>query len=560
MVSDDFAGINVALPTEMILPQLATGRVTLSFGDLRSALPKVFAGGKEHDSAKVPLPLEEILAHLNPAALERSGGRKMPEIPKEIVSPFAGRGKGLKIADTTKPTPAAAMAPQADALPSLSSVIKSARTPAVAGKGQQGGGAPTIPSAPSKPPVQPSIPASSPTREIPPQGLPAVAKQASPPTREPIKPATSKPIKPPTREPIKPTGLSVPPKSFGPVGASDSLRPGGQSLPNPVLPKSVEGRLGTAASMVGAHAPTPVPSGSAPAPGSSSANPSKAPVTVPLRVLCDGWPDEIRDEIQQTSIINAIVGIPYHLVEDGLKSGRLAFTWKEVRSWLQTDAQLAASEHEATKLDLPLRAVAPLFMHQNKLSPAQAKEKKLVPVDQEIPDLFHGAFNSGKPDGQVPDPAVTRPVDTNYYSWEERKEGSFEEEGDYAEARSAGTEFVARCATPNEVVSRAVALDGVVGAVVALPDGLSVANDVPEETNADTMAAFLPHLFAKVSQCTQELRMGELNNLNFTVGTTPWKIFKVNALYFAAFGAEAQPLPTAQLAALAAELDHNCSK
>ena len=49
--------------------------------------------------------------------------------------------------------------------------------------------------------------------------------------------------------------------------------------------------------------------------------------------------------------------------------------------------------------------------------------------------------------------------------------------------------------------------------------------------------------------------MGELNNLHFTVGNVPWKIFRVNAIFFAAFGRAGQPLPTAQLAALAGELD-----
>jgi len=36
----------------------------------------------------------------------------------------------------------------------------------------------------------------------------------------------------------------------------------------------------------------------------------------------------------------------------------------------------------------------------------------------------------------------------------------------------------------------------------------------------------------------------------------PWKIFRVNAIFFAAFGRAGEPLPTTQLAALAAELDH----
>jgi hypothetical protein len=50
--------------------------------------------------------------------------------------------------------------------------------------------------------------------------------------------------------------------------------------------------------------------------------------------------------------------------------------------------------------------------------------------------------------------------------------------------------------------------------------------------------------------------MGVLNNLNFTVGNVPWKIFRVNAVYFAAFGRAGEQLPSAQLAHLAAELDH----
>ena len=54
--------------------------------------------------------------------------------------------------------------------------------------------------------------------------------------------------------------------------------------------------------------------------------------------------------------------------------------------------------------------------------------------------------------------------------------------------------------------------------------------------------------------------MGELNNLNFTVGNVPWKIFRVNAIFFAAFGRAGEPLPTAQLAALAAELDRNSNR
>jgi predicted regulator of Ras-like GTPase activity (Roadblock/LC7/MglB family) len=90
--------------------------------------------------------------------------------------------------------------------------------------------------------------------------------------------------------------------------------------------------------------------------------------------------------------------------------------------------------------------------------------------------------------------------------------------------------------------------------VVALPDGLRVASQVPSDLNADTLAAFLPQIFDRVSQGTRELRMGSLNNFNFTVGNVPWRIYRVNAVYFAAFGSAGEALPGAKLALLAAEL------
>jgi predicted regulator of Ras-like GTPase activity (Roadblock/LC7/MglB family) len=201
-----------------------------------------------------------------------------------------------------------------------------------------------------------------------------------------------------------------------------------------------------------------------------------------------------------------------------------------------------------------------------------------VAVDENIPNLFFG-FPQGEsgaaaleeqqaapaepiapvvaeePEANfAPAAKPAGPLDTNFYVWNESTDAPQVDES--AEKKSApGTDFLSRYATPNEVVSRAAGLAGVAGALVALPDGLMVASKISADLNGDTLAAFLPHIFGKVSQCTKELRMGELNNLHFTVGNVPWKIFRVNAIFFAAFGHAGQPLPTAQLAALAGELD-----
>jgi predicted regulator of Ras-like GTPase activity (Roadblock/LC7/MglB family) len=149
-----------------------------------------------------------------------------------------------------------------------------------------------------------------------------------------------------------------------------------------------------------------------------------------------------------------------------------------------------------------------------------------------------------------------RPADTNYFVWKEAAEESEDPAASLKKGTNTpSTAFLNRYATPNEIVSKTAALDGVDGALIALPDGLLVASKIPNNMNADTIAAFLPQIFGRVSQCTRELRLGELNNLNFTVGNIPWKIFRVGSIYFAAFGRPGVPLPTAQLVGLAAELD-----
>jgi predicted regulator of Ras-like GTPase activity (Roadblock/LC7/MglB family) len=188
-------------------------------------------------------------------------------------------------------------------------------------------------------------------------------------------------------------------------------------------------------------------------------------------------------------------------------------------------------------------------------------------VTEEIPDMFFGATS---PAGASPAPstplapvalppplvpsavaaAVPR-TDTNFILRSIKPPMS-----DSEFVRKGGTDFRSRSTSPAEIVTRAMELPGVAGALITLADGLKVAGQVPADLNGDTFAAFIPQIFARVNQGSRELRMGDLNNLSFTVGSVPWKIFRVNAVYFAAFGRKNEPLPGAPLAALAVELDH----
>lgn len=314
-------------------------------------------------------------------------------------------------------------------------------------------------------------------------------------------------------------------------------------------------------------------------------------LNVPLKFLSESWPEALRTEIMQLNLTEVQVALPMRFVEPALKQGKVVYSWKVLRSWIRPAILPTVSAHDGMMLELPLRVLAPLFVSRQKQASAGRSK---VEIDENIPNLFFG-FPQGEsgadtlaeqeppaPAPQVPQavqpapvaaqpvPAAASPshesnflpakkqnkvVDTNFYVWNESGDTAQVDETEFKRKPSIGTDFLTRYATPNEVVSRAAALDGVAGALVALPDGLMVASKLSPDLNGDTLAAFLPHIFGKVSGCTKELRMGELNNLHFTVGNVPWKIFRVNAIFFAAFGRAGQPLPTGQLAALAGELD-----
>jgi predicted regulator of Ras-like GTPase activity (Roadblock/LC7/MglB family) len=302
--------------------------------------------------------------------------------------------------------------------------------------------------------------------------------------------------------------------------------------------------------MSSAPAPTPA----TPPPAAARPAPAQPTLFAALGDLCEHWPEALKDEILRSPLARANVPLDGSVILPGLKRGRLVMTWKQMRLLAQPGS--AVSPNDNLELELPLKVIAPLFLAAQK-NPTRLQSKAAVSSD--IPDLFFGfpqpAAAPVAPAAPLlavvpplPRPPEPRPQDTNYFVQSEK--GEIPQAGEAPQ-----TDFMNRQTHPKEVVARAAALAGVAGAVVAMQDGLRVASQIPAELNPDTLAAFLPQIFERVNQSTRELRMGALNNLNFTVGNVPWKIFRVNAVYFAAFGRSGEQLPSAQLAQLAAELD-----
>jgi len=484
------AGATMIVSVEKVLSQLAHGSVKISFGELRHAAPSLFANsGGENDSRPVTLPLNEILARLNPALLARHATQKKVEVADDVAGPFDGRGKDVFFSTVPlKPAPVSVPTP------------------------------PPRTNAPVSWPVVPPHPVAA---------QPAFASRGITPMR--------------AAAPAAPTN-----------GSSASHN--GNSRINSVAPVPP---------VTPAAHPTIVPEH------------AETTLSAPLAALAEEWPEALRLEITQTNLTNALVALPIHLVEPALKRGRVIFSWRYVRSWIRP-APPGVSIHDGIELELPLKVIAPLFFGRQKTVAKLQRKTTLAP---EIPDLFFGfpqpqsspettvlrremaapkpetARYMPKPADIKPADANIRPADTNFYIWNDTSDTVRVEEVEAKRPATPPTDFTSRRAMPKDVVARAVALPGVAGALVALQDGLKVASQVPADLNADTLAAFLPQIFDKLGQSTRELRMGALNNVNFTVGNVPWKIYRVNAVYFAAFGRAGEALPTSQLAPLAAELD-----
>jgi predicted regulator of Ras-like GTPase activity (Roadblock/LC7/MglB family) len=464
--------------------------------------------GGEHDHKPVMLPLNEILTRLNPALIARRVTQKQVELADDdIGSPFGDRGQGIKIS-----------------------------------------------TAPVKPPAAPPTP---------PLRMPTPSLRPVTPPMRPVTPvASSASIRPP------PTPFVS--RIHAPTIRITAPQNNGNGVPKPVTPVAP----------VAPQAPQALQ-----VPQTPQAPMEPAGIPAPLAELSEDWPEGLRLEITNLNLSNAQVWLPANLIEPALKRGRVTFTWKNLRPLIRPTPP-PVSIHDGIELELPLKVIAPLFLTRQKAAP-RPQPTALPPAN--IPNLFFGfpqpqaeaPMKAPEPEttlmpkapGKAPVPGMPikapmpemhrpalKPVDakladSNYYIWGETNDAPKVDETEYKSPQRPATDFTSRYATPQEIITRAMALPGVVGALVALPDGLKVASQIPSDFNADTLAAFLPQIFDRVSQSTRELRMGALNNFNFTVGNVPWKIFRVNAVYFAAFGCAGEPLPATQLAALAAELD-----
>jgi predicted regulator of Ras-like GTPase activity (Roadblock/LC7/MglB family) len=568
---------NVNLPIEVVEIGLKQGKLAFPWRLIKSWLSPAPAAASPsvNDGALLDLPLKAI-APLFMASQRKTPAAQTPE-PKALAEPLTAKPPPAPVEPPPAPPDAQSVIPMTAALRDLAPRPPNIQPPK----------APSIPAPPAKEPLKPfsftrpatpAAPAPTPIQRaaVPPPPVQPPAEPFTFTRRD--QPATPIAPVPPPAAPSAPVGAPAEPlaEPFSFKRQDDSTAadapttvPSEPKGEEPLEPFSFKHPEEPVAAPIPTPAPAPVEAAPiAIAPVSQPAPPvfDGPTLSMPLADLSEAWPESARDVIAKSGLSATKVEAPLELIGNALKQGKAAFAWKQICSWTKpASPELTAAVEENTVVELPLKFIAPLFLAQQKFP----RPSKAISIDDDIPDLFSNTSSSPAPVPAAPAataaPAPSEKPDTNYYTWEEQKESSEggeekeEEKVLFKSGPSPGTSFLNRYATPNEIVSKAAALDGVDGVLIALPDGLLVASKIPSSMNGDILAAFLPQIYGRLSQSTRELRMGELNNLSFTVGNIPWKIFRVGAIYFAAFGLAGQPLPGAQLAGVAAELDRKPS-
>jgi predicted regulator of Ras-like GTPase activity (Roadblock/LC7/MglB family) len=468
---------NYKVQKSRVMAQMPSGAVKFTYAELRSFNGELFPAVAEETTVTVEVPLADLIAKLGASAFPLRPGQKRVEVPADVTGLFGTTGAPVNAPHTTVIGVAPVETPNREAI----------STPA-----------PEPAPAPTPAPVVPA------------------PKPAAPPAAAPA----------PTPEPE--------PEVRAPLAISQEMREmmsASASAAKPVAPKPA------------APEPAPVPKLSlAPTPAAPAASAVAAPaglIAVTLAQVSENWPEAVRQEIARDGLAGATLWLPGDDVGKGLKFGKVAFTWRQLRATVQPAEPTNPTAMGDTSVELPLKVIAPLYMKNYK--PAQPQKK--LAVDEQIPDMF-AAGRAAAPApvaaptpaaAPPPSPAAPAPVTTS------------------ALGQLFGQPAKAVW-TPGEITQKLTALPGVAGALIALQDGLLVAAHLPAPLKGETCAAMLAQMFGRVSQCGGELNLGEVTTLQFVAKQAPWQVSKIGTLLLAVQGRASEALPEAQLKVVVEEL------
>jgi predicted regulator of Ras-like GTPase activity (Roadblock/LC7/MglB family) len=335
--------------------------------------------------------------------------------------------------------------------------------------------------------------------------------------------------------------------------------------------------------------PAPAAVASRQAPLTASPAPVAGPalhgtLTLALADVCGAWPEPIRSEA--IALGDVQVAIPADLVAGGLAKGKLAFSWGQIRSYITPTPIQNTEGREGAELLLPLKVVAPAFMALSK----PASRRKTVELDETIPDMFGGngvpaadsAAEAALPveveapapveSAPEPAPAAAAPKVLKFVLNEDSVSAAPEPEP--AEAPEAHPPVAAPAAAAthaqtigelfgapqkaswsvHEIIEATAKLPGVAGAVLALQEGLPVAASLPGDLKGETMAAFIPQIFARLNVYAGEMKLAAVDEILMTTNGAHFQAYRLGQVYFAVLGQPGNALPWEALRIVVDEL------
>jgi predicted regulator of Ras-like GTPase activity (Roadblock/LC7/MglB family) len=302
---------------------------------------------------------------------------------------------------------------------------------------------------------------------------------------------------------------------------------------------------------------------------------------VNLGEISSNFPDDIKQEIAGFKISGSDIAIPVEQLGPQLKAGKVVFTWKQLTSWLKPSPLPVLSPHEEMLVELPLAVIAPRFFSQHR----PAAPQKKVNVGDNIPDLFAGRSAAVRPSPAPPAEIVSQAAPTAPPPAPPAIPAIPTPAGAAASLpipptprlpeapapipssaalptppAAAGATAGARQWNPQEVVRTLGRLNGVGGAILAMSDGLLIAGEIPAPFQADTVAAFLPQMFARMNGYSKEAQLGELRSMTLNMAEGTWTILKTGNVYLGALGKKGMAVPLPQLEAIATEFSKQAGK
>lgn len=356
-------------------------------------------------------------------------------------------------------------------------------------------------------------------RKSAPKAEPAAGSFFAPP---PITPAPA-PAAPPA--PVAPVAPAAPPV-FAPA-AAPAFAPAFQPAAAPAsAPEPVRGGT-TFTAFEPSNAPEPF------VPGTTffQAQPveTAAPNIVPVKlsVLTAGWPDNVRKEAADLGDVT--VEFPREELGNAMKSGRVVFSWGQLRSWMNPG--VGPSTLDNTSLQLPLRVLVQPFMSNMRggAKPSAAAS----PVDGGTTTFLNRVT---PPSLTVPvaAPPPAAPVETKL-------------------GEALGRPEKAHW-TPTEIIHAVIGIPGVFGAMLSLQEGHLAAAEMQATLPPELLAYALPKLFSATGDQARQMKLGDPTMVSLVADGHHWAAFKLDKIFFTVMGRKGQLLPLPQLQTIAQEI------